>query len=396
MSFYISDTSFYTRNAAGIWPDLTFGTLFHQTDNVMHIHLIVLLCFSQSFVACQNDSENARSLAANFGLESVAATLPTPEKKQPSSTGIVFQSTDGGQTWQDASAGLPDDFQAYTMLNRDGEIVMGSETGLFRSTKPPVAEAWEKDFFSGERITSIFPGRDGLYLCNYGTGVFQKMAGGGICLPMFTTLKDPTIHAVLETPNGNVLVGSDNGIFKSADSGKSWKHVFEEGMVLSLVAADGMLLAGGFRGLMRSTDGGEHWDWVLTEDGTASKIGQIDGRFVAITNAGVSPENGNQTPEDYGNRLRISADGGKTWQRIGEGLSQGRFSYWMGKYLGPVRLINDVVQVGKALFCSTEVGIFRSADQGHTWKVVFHAPDKQSLRLVVSGGIIYVVTGAGC
>ena len=314
----------------------------------MRIHILAFLLFFQCLAACQQG----------------------PEKVWPSATNIVFQSVDGGQTWQDVSAGLPEGLEVGSVFAGGGEVFLGSESGLYRSTNPLAAGAWEVSL--DNKITDIFPGRAGPYACSYGSGFFQEMSGTGIWVPMHNTLKDKTIHTVLEAQDSTVFVCCDSGIFKSADSGKTWKQVFAEGMVMSLVAADGVLVGGGFRGVLRSTDGGEHWDWVLTEDGAALRTGLIDGGVAVITYDG------------WTQQLRTSADNGKTWQRID------------GERLPPVRFLCDIKQAGEYLFCSQDAGIFRSSDQGKTWELVFPSRGSKVFNLAVSGQLIFAVMLIGC
>ncbi|MBK6932880.1 MAG: exo-alpha-sialidase, partial [Saprospirales bacterium] len=316
---------------------------------------------------------------------------------------IVFRSADGGQTWQDVSAGLPGDLQVRGVFAGGDEVLLGAESGVYRSNTAPVAPIWEKALFLNENITAIFPGRAGPYACSYWNGFFQEILPG-IWEPVHTAMKDKMVHTVLETPDGTVFVGCDSGIFKSADGGKTWKQVFAEGMVTSLVASDDVLVGGGFRGVLRSTDGGEHWGWVLTEDGMALKTGRIGGNFVAIT-SGFGPP-GAETTHPVGlaaNRLRSSTDGGKTWQRMDESLSAALFSPALSiknmdaRWSGLPRAINDIEQVGEYLFCSLEAGVFRSADQGKTWTLVLPSYDGKSFEMTKLGNVIFAVSiNAGC
>lgn len=308
-----------------------------------------------------------------------------PETAPPTTAGIIFKSADGGQTWQDVSAGLPADFQVGCALVGDNEVFLGSASGLFRSTIPPTARTWEKEFLPNERITNLFPGRSGPYVCCYGSGFFQIVPGRGIWKSMHDALPDKTVRTVLETPNGTVYVGCDSGIYRSNDSGKTWKQVFSKGMVTSLVAAGNVLVGGGSGGALRSTDGGEHWNWVLTEDGPMRKTGRIDGRFVAISN-----NNGQADAAGSGavlNRLRMSADNGKTWQRMNVPLG---FTFDNAE-LSPVRAIYDLQQAGKYLFCSCNAGIFRSSDQGKNWEMVRPATRGNLFELAVSGQVVYAI-----
>ena len=359
----------------------------------MQIRILAFLLFFQSFAACQQDS--ARSVAAaNIGFQSIASGQQSPEKARPSAANIIFQSTDGGKTWQDVSAGLPADLEVWGVFADGGEVVLGSESGLYRSSATSSAPIWGKDFFCGEKITNISSGPTGSYFCSYGSGFFREIPGTGIWMPMHNTLKDKTVRTVLETPDGALFVGCDSGIYKSADSGQTWKHVFDEGLVLNIVASGGVLIGGGMRGVLRSTDGGEHWDVVLDEDILAKKTGLIGDRFVTILG---TEDPSKVSPEGITNRLRTSADGGKTWQRMEKALLPIESIYDMDLRLLQTRDIYDIVQAGEYLFCSFDTGIFRSSDWGKTWEPVLPSDGKKVFIMAVSGKVVYAVMAfVGC
>jgi photosystem II stability/assembly factor-like uncharacterized protein len=102
---------------------------------------------------------------------------------------------------------------------------------------------------------------------------------------------------------------------------------------------------------------------------------RLEGRIAAITYNGQTETR----------RLRTSADNGKTWQPIDAGLS-------------PSQFISNINQVGEHLFCSHPAGIFRSADQGKTWKLVLPAAKDTKFYFAVSSSqVIYAIVGGfGC
>ncbi|MBK9335250.1 MAG: exo-alpha-sialidase [Lewinellaceae bacterium] len=369
----------------------------------MQIHILAFLLFLHTGFSCRQVPENVQSLAAaNISFQATDAGRPAPGTGSPLATDIVYKSMDGGQTWQDVSAGLPAEVQILTVFANDNEVLLGSLQGLYRSTKPPVAQAWAKDVFPVERITDISSGWAGPYVSSYDIGIFQLAPGRGIWKSMHDALQNKTILAVLETPDKALIVGCDNGIFKSSDGGKTWKQVFAEGMVSNLAQADGVLIGGGFRGVLRSTDGGEHWDWVLTEDGMALQTGRIGSRLFAIT-SGLGPW-GKEHADPMGmatNRLRTSADGGKTWQRMDGELTelllrQALSNTYRNNYQSnQPSVINDIKEADGHLFCSLEAGIFRSADGGETWKLILPSDGDKTYKMAVSGNVLFVVLVRG-
>jgi photosystem II stability/assembly factor-like uncharacterized protein len=325
----------------------------------------------------------------------MAAGRPDPGKVRPSNTGLVFQSVDGGQTWQDASAGLPEKLDIWSVFSGGGKIFVGSEGRLYSSNAGTATPVWEESIFMYGGISDISMGRAGLYLSSYGNGLFQHIPGTDIWNPMHGDLADRSVRTVLETPDGALFVGTDSGIYKSVNKGKNWKQVFDKGLVLDFAASGGVLIAGGAQGVMRSTDGGEHWEKSLDENILAKKTGKLKDRFVTVLG---TRDPFTVTPEGITNRLRTSDDGGKTWRRIDASPLpvQGMFS--MDGRLSEVLDVFDITQVGEYLFCSFDSTVFRSSDQGKTWEPVLTSKRKMTtFNFAGSGGVIYaVLRGSGC
>ncbi|MCW5922849.1 MAG: hypothetical protein KIS77_10925 [Saprospiraceae bacterium] len=343
----------------------------------MQIHILVLLLFFQSLVSCQQNQGENQSVAASLAFLSILGNQQCSEKAPPTAANIIFQSTDGGQSWQDVSDGLPEKLPVGRVFADGNEIYLASGSGLYHRSTALVARVWEKEAFLDENVTDVFPGQSGLYASSYQNGFFKGILGTGIWTPMHNALEDKTVRTILETPDRTVFVGCESGIYKSADDGKSWKHIFADEGVNSFAVSGDVLICGSYSGLMRSTDGGEHWDWVLTSDGSAFKTKRIEGGFVTVTDGGTRREG-------KPNKLYTSADEGKTWQRIDEGLSLARDIY-------------DIVQAGKYLFCSTDAGISRSTDGGKTWELMRPRTDeKEMFHLAVSGQMVFAVQVFGC
>ncbi|MBI5915315.1 MAG: exo-alpha-sialidase [Bacteroidetes bacterium] len=309
-------------------------------------------------------------MAADLAVASVAGQVPG--KAPASATNIIFQSADGGQTWQDISAGLPAGLLAEGFLAGDGELYLGTEHGMYRSSTTSKALAWEKEASLDDHSTNISAGSAGVFAYNNGGHFFQKLKGTGVWLPMFTNFPGYSVRTVFETKSGTVFIGCDSGIFKSSDGGKTWKHVFEDGWVIHMVESGGVLICTNQGGILRSTDGGEHWDVVLSEGGVGIAVEVIEGGFAAIT----------YNTESETRRVRTSTDGGKTWQPIDAGLP-------------PSSLISGIKQLGGYFFCGHPDGIFRSSDRGKTWELLLPSIGKKVFNLSVSGNVIYAVPRDG-
>jgi photosystem II stability/assembly factor-like uncharacterized protein len=299
-------------------------------------------------------------------------------KNKSGAANIIFKSTDNGQTWQDISEGLPENLQEDG-IQRDGFIAndiglyLRVGNGIYYSKPNSTAPFWKKEIFPDEH-SSIARGNNGLFAYNWDGQFLQKINGSNVWSLIYPNFHIKDVRNVFETAGGTVFIALDNGLFKSADSGKIWKQVHTGGWVIKLVESNGVLMATSQKGILRSTDGGENWDCVLNEGGVGIAIERIEGGFASIT---------------YNTQLKVrtvrtSYDGGTTWQRIDAGL--------------PADLsIASIIQVGEYFFCGHPAGIFRSSDKGKTWKLLLPAIGNKVFNLYVSGNVIYAIPrNGGC
>ena len=181
--------------------------------------------------------------------------------------------------------------------------------------------------------------------------------------------------------NSQRSVGYGDGVYKSVDGGKSWKHMgLKESEHIAkilvdprdsktvYVAAQGPLWsAGGDRGLYKTTDGGETWEAVLTVD-----------QHTGVTDLAMDPRNPDVLyAATHQRRRRVwtlvnggpgsgihkSTDGGATWSELTNGLptvEMGR----IGLALAPSN--PDVVYA--IIEAQDDAGgFFRSTDRGASW-----------------------------
>lgn len=309
-----------------------------------------------------------------------SSRLPVIQQKQKcdkaEAAKIIFKSTDGGQTWQDISEGLPenlqeDGFARDGLFANDNGLYLRAGNGIYHSIPNSTAPFWKKEIFP-DKQGSIAPGKTGIFAYNYDGQFLQKINGTSIWSPVYTNFQQNEIRTVFETAGGTVFIGSNNGLFRSTNSGKTWKQVHTGGWVMKLVESNGVLMATSQNGIIRSTDDGENWDCVLHEGGVGIAVESIKGGFAAIT----------YNTESETRRVRTSYDGGKTWQPIDAGLTA-QLS------------IASIIQVGEYFFCGHPDGIFRSSDKGKTWKLLLPSIENKVFNLFVSGNVIYAIPISG-
>jgi photosystem II stability/assembly factor-like uncharacterized protein len=330
-------------------------------------------------------------LLAAFSSDTASEYSPSSPDVEPVATNLIFQSKDGGQTWQDISQGLPENEQPGGFFAGESDVYLHIKNTMYRSSSNLKSPVWEKENGLDPRSNSIAFNRSGVMAYNYDGQVYQRIPSAGTWVPVYTNFKKHLMRTIFETSDGTVFVGSDHGLYKSGDKGRSWKQVQNEGWVMDMVESQGVLIGTGQKGIMRSTDNGEHWEWVINEGGVGIAVEHIDGGFAAIA----------YNTQTKSRRIQISLDGGKTWQAIDEGLQ-------------PSPNISSVKQMGNDFFVGHPDGIFRSSDKGKTWSMVHSSVDntfkifaswntapasdnRKVLKLYVSGNVLYAVArSAGC
>jgi photosystem II stability/assembly factor-like uncharacterized protein len=314
----------------------------------MHFLQLTFLYCVLNFFADAQALEHATSSPAKI-VESGAADS---SRTNNVATNIIFQSKDGGQTWQDISQSLPENVQLEDFFAGESDVYLRVKNEMYRSKNNLKTPVWEKENALDSRCTSIAFNRSGVIAYNYEGQIYRKMRAAGAWMPLYANFKKQTLRTIFETSDGAIFVGCDSGLYKSDDKGQNWKRVLNGGMVMDVVESDGILIGAGQQGIMRSTDNGEHWEWVISEGGVGIAIERIDGGFAAISY---------NTKTDT-RRIRISLDSGKTWEAIDEGLQ-------------PSLSISSIKQIGKYLICGHPDGIFRSSDMGKTWNMVHPSVD---------------------
>ncbi|WP_439695570.1 WD40/YVTN/BNR-like repeat-containing protein [Mucilaginibacter sp. AW1-7] len=343
--------------------------------------------------------------------EKVAKKKSIKEGKSSTIVNIIFKSADGGQTWQDISEGLPENLQREGvwrdgLFANDRGLYLRAGNGVYHSEPNSTTPFWTKEIFPGTQ-RNIAPGNNGILAYDFRGQFLQKINGTNKWSPIYTNFQEQAVRinktidwmyknykekqvcSVFETKGGTVFIGSNNALFKSTNSGKTWKNVHVAGWVMKMTESNGVLLAASTQGILISTDDGENWDRVISEGGAGIAVEPIDGGFAAIVNNTIT-----QT-----NSLNISLDSGKTWNAICEDL-QPSWSSLLMKKIGLLKSSSDILsikQMGKYLICGRSDGIFRSADMGKTWKkLLLPVIENYGFNLSVSGNVIYAVPNKGC
>ncbi len=251
--------------------------------------------------------------------------------------------------------------------------------------------------FRGGRVNAVsgVTGQpDTFYFGSVGGGVWKSLNSGRTWTPIFDANNVASIGAIaVSTANPNtVYVGTGepdmrdsiaygDGVYKSTDAGKTWKHLGLEntkqiGRIIVdpknpntvFVAALGNAYAPNpDRGVYRSQDGGATWQKVLFKNEDVGAIDlafdPVDSKVVYATLWNVrrppwfiyAPANG------PGAGIFKSTDGGSTWKEISAGIPvEGRGHIGIAVASSNRNRLYAVVD-------AKEGGVFISNDAGATW-----------------------------
>jgi len=233
------------------------------------------------------------------------------------------------------------------------------------------------------------------YVATSAGGVWKTVNSGVTYEPIFDSQGSYSIGCVTMDPNNSNLIwvgtGENNnqrsvaygdGIYKSEDGGKSWKHmglknsehigkiiVHPDNSDIVYVAAIGPLWSkGGDRGLYLTKDGGATWEAVLTVD-----------EHTGVNDVVMDPRNPNVLYASTfqrrrhvftyvgggpGSGLHKSTDGGATWTKIQNGLPKEELGR-IGLAISPANpeIIYAIVEAANG-----KSGFFASTNRGASWE----------------------------
>jgi photosystem II stability/assembly factor-like uncharacterized protein len=288
-----------------------------------------------------------------------------------------------------------------------------------KARKPAVAAAaaktvtYDPALLKGLRYRSIGPYRGGrslavsgvigqpytYYFGAVGGGVWKTLDGGTNWFPVSdSTFRASSIGALAvaaSDPNvvyagtgetdirGNISIG--DGMYKSADAGKTWKHiglkaanaigtiqVHPSNPDVVYVAAMGNIFAPNKeRGVFRSRDGGATWKQILAKnDSTGAVDLKMDPNNPNVLYATMWQAYRNHfsmSSGGPGSGLYKSTDGGETWKDLSKnpGMPKGLLGK-IGITVSPVNSSRLYAMIEN----KDNGGLYRSDDAGATWQLI--------------------------
>lgn len=342
--YYGTDHGFYvSRDGGTTWAGVTNGfssgdTAFFDvaTDSANNTFVIAGAPLSP-YVDLYESGDHGNTwtaLAQGLAVERIIPDAFTPGViyLYGLANHYVYKSTDGGTTFAASDNGMPPAPGPGGLLAEP----TGTMLSLTSARNALLATAIGQ---------SVFRSQDGAQSWTSSTTGISRLNGADVAV-------DP------ENPSTVYLAAVDQGVYKSTDSGMTWRNIRWD--MAHTVAVDPFdsshLLAAAFdEGLIESNDGGASWQVVSNlpppQGGTADITGLafhpvIQGAIFVSTRGG-------------GLGLVRSTDGGMTWNVSNGGLITDD---------SETSVAFDP-QDAKTLFLGTGIGIFDSTDGGNNWSL---------------------------
>jgi photosystem II stability/assembly factor-like uncharacterized protein len=240
------------------------------------------------------------------------------------------------------------------------------------------------------------------YVGQVNGGVWKSDDYGRTWTPIFDTERTQSIGAIAVAPSdSNVIyvasgeglhrpdLSVGDGIYKSDDAGKTWKHLgladSEQIPALAVNPQNPRVVLAAVlghpygpnqeRGIFRSTDGGQSWQKVLYKDeNTGGSDVEIDPSnpevvYASLWHARLGPWEDNNDYSGTGGGLFKSTDGGDTWRQLTKGLPQDLVQIAVAIAPSqPSRLYATLSTTETGGYASGKaLGVYRSDDAGESW-----------------------------
>ncbi|MGC1107028.1 MAG: hypothetical protein WA876_10855 [Candidatus Acidiferrales bacterium] len=300
--------------------------------------------------------------------------------------------------------------RSYPDAIRFKSLILGFLACFALFALPARAQQLNSDWFSQMRYRTLGPvgnradaivGEPGNPMVDYvgaaSGGIFKTTDGGLHWTPIFDKEDAMSIGALAIAPSAHNIVWAGtgeafynrvatsigDGIYKSIDSGATWKHMGLEntGRIARIVVDPtnpdivfAAAVGSGFapsqnRGVFRTTDGGKTWQRVLfVDENTGAADVAMDAHNPQTLLAGtwqLTIHTWDLHSGGPGSGIFISHDGGTTWTRIvGHGLP----THPIGKTA--VAIAPSDGQRMYALVQDKHPGFYRSDDGGQNWRLV--------------------------
>ncbi len=249
-------------------------------------------------------------------------------------------------------------------------------------------------------------------------GVWKSTDYGRTWEPIFDGQPTQSVGAIAVAPSNSSVIyvasgeglhrpdlSVGNGIYRSADAGKTWQHLgLNDGQQIPALAVDprdpnrvyAAVLGHPYgpneeRGIFRSTDGGATWKKILSKDantgGDDVVLDPVNPNilYASLWESRLGPwEDGNQYEGTHGGLFK-STDGGDTWKPLTKGLPDNLVQVHLAVAPSDERRLYATTATAKqgGYASAAGLGFYRSDDAGESW---YKVTDDARPAMKIGGG----------
>jgi photosystem II stability/assembly factor-like uncharacterized protein len=339
-----------TEGGGDIWKSTDGGKSWQLKVNGLDTEIKPGLTF-RGFTVHPTDADTVYAMAELGSEFCTEERIPAFGKKFDKTKGIIFRTTDGGDSWKEIWRG--DALTRICLINPENTDIMYVSTGIFDR------EAWNSDWEKG--IAG-------------GLGVLKTTDGGRTWKPLGKAhgLTDLCVGMLVMHPEdpdtllaaaGNLTYSDQEGdctggIFLTTDGGMHWKKVIG-GEIFTVaefaVANPNIAYAASNAAVYRSNDGGRTWKRFPEVGANWGPPGIYPGFPIDMEDDPRDPDR--VFINNYLGGNFLSVDAGETWKTASNGYCGAEVD-GIGLYADDPRFI----------YTAGRTGIFKSSDFGESWE----------------------------
>lgn len=275
-------------------------------------------------------------------------------------TGNLFRSDDYGENWVKLNVKLTDTSINEIVVNpiNNNIIYLGTSVGILKSEDKGITFKKRNDGLFDVNIRKIamnLKDPDTLYASTFRFGVFKTMNGAlswmqkSYGLPFYSV-----ICMQINPKTSEIFVGTEIGVYSSKDSGNKFSFRGLEGYNIQCLIMEksypSYMYAGTYKnGLFKSDDSGTTWKRLGNELQSIS-VFDIEVDYNDSQKLYIATENG----------FYYSIDGGDSWKLSNSGIKE---PWLLSVEVDPVN--PKIIYVG-----SSGSGVFKTENGGESWKAV--------------------------
>jgi photosystem II stability/assembly factor-like uncharacterized protein len=263
--------------------------------------------------------------------------------------GVVYRTADGGEHWSAIWRG--DNLARYIWIDPRNTEVIYISTGIF-----------DREAANSDHLTDT-PGGEGIVKSTDGGKTWRHVNTGIQNLYVGTLFMHPENPDILLAGTGNNAYPKGEGVYRTDDGGETWTRTLVNRNINAVefcISDPNIAYAGSADAIFRSEDGGLSWNRMSGEDGWGApgvRAGfpidfQVDFR---------NPDR--IFANNYGGGNFLSTDGGESWVVASQGYTGAQ-----------ARDIAVEPEKPEIVFCAARSGMFMSQDGGRTWSGLNYPP----------------------